>query len=211
MRKSSAKKHLLFRYRRRPRTIIIFALILTCLILADRLGLISSPPGTDRQRYHDKVFNVLKVVDGDTLDLDIPDPTTGKSFTRVRLWGVDTPETKHPTRGQMYFGPEASDFTKKLALNQKVRVSLEPYENTRGKFGRLLAYIFLPDDTMLNEQLIENGYGYADPRFKHILRQKFLQLQQQAKKEKLGLWQNVTPDQFPPWYRRRHQPPETPG
>jgi len=209
MRKSSRKKHLLFRYRRRPRTIILFALILAGLILAGRLGIIPAPTGTDQQRYHDKIFNVIKVVDGDTLDLDIPDPTTGKNFTRVRLWGVDTPETKHPTRGQMYFGPEASDFTRKLALNQQVRVSLEPYENTRGKYGRLLAYIFLPDGSMLNEQLIEKGYGYADPRFKHILRRKFLNLEKQAQKEKLGLWQNVTPDQYPPWYRSRHQSSDT--
>jgi len=59
----------------------------------------------------------------------------------------------------------------------------------------------MPNGQMLNEQLIIQGYGYADPRFKHVKREKFRQLEKEAKKEKRGLWKDVKPDQFPHWYK----------
>ncbi|MCK4629713.1 MAG: thermonuclease family protein, partial [Sedimentisphaerales bacterium] len=132
------------------------------------------------------------------------DPKAGREHTRVRLWGVDTPETKHPRYGEMYWGPQAAKFAREKTLHQQVRVILEPDEKNRGKFGRLLAYIYPPNGKMLNEELIKLGYGYADPRFRHMLRKKFLQLQKEAQKEKRGLWKDVRPDQWPEWYRRRY-------
>ena len=68
----------------------------------------------DFQKYHRKTFTVLEVIDGDTLDVDIPDGE--HADTRIRLIGVDTPETKHPKYGLMYFGPEATEFTTQKAL-----------------------------------------------------------------------------------------------
>ena len=193
-------------FSRRRRQQITFSLlpVLLALFLAQRMGFFKTPPGSDQQLYHEKTFKVIKVVDGDTIDLNVPDPHNDKSYTRVRLWGVDTPETKHPKMGVMYFGPEASEFSTEMVLNKQVAVHLEPFQNTRGKYHRLLAYIYLPDGKMLNEELIKNGYGYADPRFKHMLRQKFKQLGNQAQKEKLGLWKNIRLDQCPGWYQQRH-------
>ena len=71
---------------------------------------------SDYERYNDKTFLVIKVIDGDTIDIDIPDGND--THTQIRLWGVDTPETKNPKTGVMYFGPEASEFTKKSALGK---------------------------------------------------------------------------------------------
>jgi hypothetical protein len=71
----------------------------------------------DFEKYHKKTFTIVNVVDGDTIDIDIPD---GKyERTRIRLWGIDTPETKNPEVGIMYFGPEAADFTTKSALGKQ--------------------------------------------------------------------------------------------
>ena len=56
---------------------------------------------SDSKKYHGNSFNVIKVVDGDTIDIDVADG--GKSFTRIRLWGVDTPETKKPGRRRKTF------------------------------------------------------------------------------------------------------------
>jgi len=56
----------------------------------------------DVARYHGKTFTVVNVVDGDTIDVDVPDGEY--EHTRIRLWGVDTPETKSPKVGVMYFG-----------------------------------------------------------------------------------------------------------
>jgi endonuclease YncB( thermonuclease family) len=111
-----------------------------------------------------------------------------------------------PNGGQFYFGPEASEFTKKRVEGKTVRIALEPFEKSRDKYGRLLAYVFLPDPTMLNEQLLIHGMGYADERFDHIYRRRFLVHQKQAQKEKQGLWKSARPNQWPQWYRRRHDP-----
>jgi len=109
----------------------------------------------DFQKYHTKTFAVINVVDGDTIDIDIPD--VNDSYTRVRLWGVDTPETKNPNVGVMYFGPEAAEFATKLVLGKPVTVYLDEGNNTRGKYGRLLAYVKLPDAGFLNEVLLAEG------------------------------------------------------
>jgi micrococcal nuclease len=158
---------------------------------------------TDRQRYHQQSFRVLHVVDGDTLDVDAADGP--ERYTRIRLWGVDTPETKHPNMGIMYYGLEASAFARETAEGKTVTLGLEPVKPTRDKYGRLLAYVYLPDGRMLNELLIEQGYGYADPRFDHVMKKQFMQLEKQAQLEKRGLWKDVRPDQMPQWRQEREK------
>jgi len=152
----------------------------------------------DLEKYHAKTFTVINVVDGDTLDIDIAD---GKyDHTRIRLWGIDTPETKNPETGVMYFGPEASEFTKELALGKQVTVYLDE-NRTRDKYDRLLAYVKLPDGGFLNEVLLTEGFAYADLRFKHDFYNKYKQLESGARSQKKGLWEKVTPEQMPEWRR----------
>lgn len=152
----------------------------------------------DFEKYHKKTFTVINVVDGDTIDIDIPDGDD--DHTRIRLWGIDTPETKHPKFGVMYFGPEAADFTTKLALGKQVTVYLEEHR-TRGKFGRLLAYVQLPDGRFLNKVLLTEGFAYADLRFRHSFYNKYKQLEASARSQKKGLWPDVTREQQPEWRR----------
>jgi len=155
---------------------------------------------SDFEKYHAKTFTVINVVDGDTIDIDIPDGQC--EHTRIRLWGIDTPETKHPQRGVMYFGPEAAEFATKLALGKQVTVYLEEHR-TRGYYGRLLAYVQLPDDRFLNEVLVSEGFAYADVRFRHSFYHKYKQLEAAARSQKKGLWGNVTPEQMPEWRRKK--------
>lgn len=154
----------------------------------------------DFQKYHEKTFTVINVVDGDTIDIDVPDGNFPR--TRIRLWGVDTPETKNPKVGVMYFGPEASAFTKELALGKPVTIYLEEHR-TRGKFGRLLAYVQLPDGRFLNEVLLAEGYAYADTRFRHIFYHRYPKLEAAARSQKKGFWLNVTREQLPEWLQER--------
>ena len=154
----------------------------------------------DFEKYHDKIFTVINVVDGDTIDIDVPDGQN--NHTRIRLWGIDTPETKHPTFGVMYFGPEAADFTKELVLGKQVRIYLDQGNRTRGKYGRLLAYVQLPDKRFLNEVLLTEGYAYADLRFRHSFYHKYSTLQASARSRKKGLWPDVTREQLPQWLQR---------
>ncbi|MBN2021046.1 MAG: thermonuclease family protein [Sedimentisphaerales bacterium] len=162
---------------------------------------VESQKATDIQKYDGRQFTVVKVIDGDTLDIDIPD--ANYNHTRVRLWGVDTPETKNPRTGPMFFGKEAAEFSTTKALNKKVVVYLEKDGNTRDKYNRLLAYVQLPDGTYLNERLLTEGCAYADVRFKHSFYNKYRQLETLARSQKKGLWRNITEDQMPRWRQKR--------
>ncbi len=152
---------------------------------------------SDWDKYNEKTFTVVKVVDGDTIDINIPDGNYAN--TRIRLLGVDTPETDKSPKGAMYFGKEASEFSSKTALGQKVVVLMDKLSKPRDKYHRLLAHIKLADGRILNKELISNGCAYADTRFPHSYLEKYVQLEKTARKEKKGLWEKVTPDQMPNW------------
>ena len=156
--------------------------------------------GTEGWKYHGKIFSVVNVVDGDTLDLDIPD---GKfDHTRVRLLGMDTPETKSPKVEEMYYGQEATQYAIEQAQGKQVTVMLDTVSDTRDMYQRLLAYIRLPDGRILNEELIKNGFAYTDLRFQHSHYNKYVKLQDQALEKNIGLWKEVKREQFPKWLQR---------
>ena len=156
--------------------------------------------GGDWARYHDKTFRVVRVIDGDTLDIDIADGT--KPHTRIRLWGVDTPETGHGSQPEMHFGAESTAFARSTLLDRDVNVVLLQ-RRTRGKYGRLLAYVFLDrGGIMFNEMLIEQGYAYADRRFPHHYDKSFTATEKRVRRESVGLWAEITTDKMPPWRQR---------
>jgi len=161
----------------------------------------------DFEKYNGKNFTVINVVDGDTIDIDIADGQY--EHTRIRLWGIDTPETKNPKTGTMYFGPQAAEFTKKLTLGKPVTVYPDEGNRTRGYYGRLLAYIKLPDGRFLNEVLLTDGFAYADTRFRHGFYQKYIQLESAARSQKKGLWEKVMPEQLPKWLQKQNRHRET--
>jgi len=80
---------------------------------------------------------VLKVVDGDTVD--IVDDVRGR--LRIRLLGIDTPETKKPGYTVGCWGPEASEFAKSTLLGQRVAFVTDPSQGMYDRFGRTLAYL----------------------------------------------------------------------
>lgn len=155
----------------------------------------------DAKRYHNRTFQTARVVDGDTLDIAAADGDM--ATTRIRLIGVDTPETQHPTVGPMYYGQEATDFAKRLAEGRQVTVLLDTVSDERDRYGRLLAYVVLPDGRVLNEVMIREGYGYADSRFRHSRYDEYLRLMDEAIDQKAGLWQNAAREQLPEWLRRQ--------
>jgi len=95
---------------------------------------------------------VVAVVDGDTVDIDL-----GGRTERVRLLGIDTPETVDPDRPVGCHGPEASALTHSL-LPDGTAVRLERDEEARDRYGRLLAYVFrVDDDVFVNEAILAAG------------------------------------------------------
>lgn len=166
--------------------IVIAGVWVAGLIAADRGGYLFGRGG-DWGRYEGKMFQVTRVIDGDTLEIAVPDGA--KPVTRIRLWGVDTPELAKQGAGRSAepFADEAAAFVRGLCRGQKVRLSLEPHR-LRGRYGRLLAFVALPDGTVLNEQLLAVGLARVEGRFSHRWMQRFELIEQRAQDEALGLW-----------------------
>lgn len=158
----------------------------------------------DFSRYNNQTVTCIKILDGDTIDVDLPD-LKGKSnqaYTRIRFWGIDTPEISHGSnKPAMYFGYEAAEFARKQMIGKKVRLELVQGK-TRDRYGRLLAYIHLPTGQMYNRLALAQGYAYADYRFKHPYINEFFDLEASARKKLAGLWKHVLPDQLPYWYKK---------
>ena len=182
---------------------MVFVLAVAVGVRLDRSGVVQKWRGEpdDFGKYHAKTFTVVKVVDGDTIDIDVADGEY--EHTRIRLWGIDTPETKSSRYGVMYYGPEATHLTSELAQDEDVTVYLDEGNRTRGKYGRLLAYVKLPDGRCLNEVLVGEGYAYADLRFKHSLYHRYKQLEAVARGQRKGLWEEVSREQLPEWLQKK--------
>ncbi len=184
--------------------LVVLLMVLVWLGRSGRVPLVQPPVASDLQRYHQRVFTVVKVVDGDTIDVDVPDGRY--RHTRIRLWGVDTPETHGFESvgfgGEMYWGPEASEFARRKLLNNDVRLELVEGK-TRDKYKRLLGYVYVvPSGAMFNESLLRGGHAYADTRFSHPRRERFRALEMEARADGVGLWHGVTVRQMPRWRQK---------
>ncbi len=121
---------------------------------------------------------VERVVDGDTIVV--------QGVGRVRLIGVDTPETVHPGRAVEFFGREARAFTKRLLEGRRVRLEYDRERTDR--YGRTLAYVHLADGTFANAEIVRQGYGHAYTRFPFRHLDRFRQLEREARAAGRGLW-----------------------
>jgi micrococcal nuclease len=109
--------------------------------------------------YQYFVKNVLKVVDGDTVDVEIDLGFDLTKKERVRLGGIDTPESRTRDLEEKKLGLQAKDYLKSLIMNaDKLIVRTEK----DGKFGRMIGYLYMnPDATVsLNQMLIDEGFAW---------------------------------------------------
>lgn len=129
---------------------------------------------------------VNDVVDGDTIKVTYK----GKAET-VRMILIDTPETKDPNKCVQLYGPEATAYTKKYLLDKKKTVSIELGVQTRDKYGRILAYVYV-NETMFNKLLLQNGYARIaifPPNTQYL--EELQAEENKAKKAKLGIWSST--------------------
>ena len=127
------------------------------------------------------LFTVKWVNDGDTIVL-----TNGK---RVRYIGINSPEIDHDNQRAQPYGYAARRFNKKMVLDRKIRLEFDQERHDR--YGRWLAYIFLPNGTFLNEDMLQMGYAYflfKKPNLKY--HQRLLKAQLEAMKAGRGIWSN---------------------
>ena len=148
----------------------------------------SPSPFPPTQQIEPGFFKVTRVIDGDTIELE--------NKQKVRYIGIDTPETKHPTKGVQCYGQEAYQKNKELVEGKLVQLQKDVSETDR--YGRLLRYVFvMPDDAsksatlFINQYLVQEGYAFAatfPPDVSHA--EEFRLLEQQAREQHKGLWGN---------------------
>jgi len=180
--------------------IFIVVLVLVGLSYFDRHGYFLAQQ-SEFDYYEGRVVEVVNVVDGDTVDIDVPDRTTGEGRTRVRLWGIDCPETAkqigfHGSKEAIAaeaFADEATLFTRNLVLGKMVTLRLET-SRVRGYYGRLLAHVVVTVDTVsgeettLSAELLKAGLARADGRWEHSLIRDYHVIEEGAKRAGVGLW-----------------------
>ena len=125
---------------------------------------------------------VISVVDGDTFDANIQ----GKKY-RVRLIGVDTPETKHPTKQIACYGPEASRYLSTL-LPKGIKVVLRLDKEWKDKYGRMLAYVYV-NNLFVNLNLVEKGFAVPMKYYPNVTHANEFQLAaDKAQASNIGRW-----------------------
>ncbi len=130
---------------------------------------------------------ITNVVDGDTVEV-LPDGA--KDSIKIRLLGVNTPETVDPRKPVECFGKEASAFAHVRLDAQRVRVESDFQADDIDKYGRYLRNIFLADGTDFNLLLVREGYAYAYLYFPLTPARKveIKRLEEEAKTAGRGLW-----------------------
>jgi micrococcal nuclease len=133
-------------------------------------------------------YRVAQFEDGDTITVDMDGRTE-----RIRMIGVDTPETKDPRKPVQCFGKAASEFTKQLIGNQPVRLEADSQSDNRDRYSRLLRYVYLPDGRLVQAEIIRAGYGFAYTSFPFTKSGEFKTYEKEARTENRGLWNTCQP------------------
>lgn len=123
-------------------------------------------------------YKVVRVIDGDTIEVS--------GLGNVRYIGINTPETKHPSKPVEYYGREAEEANRKLVEGKTVKLEFDVQQ--RDKYGRVLAYVYV-GSTFVNAWLVENGFAQVmtiPPNVKYA--DLFVQLEREAREAGRGLW-----------------------
>jgi micrococcal nuclease len=136
----------------------------------------------EQRRAADTPYRVVQVLDGDTIVVR----RGGGADETVRLLGVDTPETHHPTKPVQCYGPEAAAYTTRRLFGQVVQ--LEDDVEHHDLYGRRLAYVFL-DGHNFERELLQKGYArllVIEPNHAHA--RDMLDDELNARAHRVGLW-----------------------
>lgn len=144
--------------------------------------LLESPSRVEQvEKPQGQPSRVTRVVDGDTVEAHY-----GGQVVDVRLIGIDTPETVHPSQPVGCLGKEASAFTERNLEGEPIRLEFDIERTDR--YGRLLAYVWI-GDKLFNEQILAKGFAQVStypPNVKY--EDRFIKAQRQARNNNRGLW-----------------------
>lgn len=133
------------------------------------------------------LFLVTKVVDGDTIEARIDNMNQ-----KIRLIGIDTPETVDPRKKVQCFGTEASNKAREMLVNHQVILESDPTQGDFDKYGRLLRYVFIEAGTNFNLYMIQEGYAREYTyKLPYKYQAEFKAAEASARGQNKGLWGNV--------------------
>lgn len=138
---------------------------------------------------------VTRVIDGDTIEVRV-----GNRLVDVRLIGMDTPESVHPTVADECFGAAAARYARTILENQEVVLTFDV--ERRDLYDRTLAYVWI-DDELFNAEIVRAGYAQSytvPPNVLHA--EEILHAQREARRSNVGLWNKCIDS--------RKRPPSTP-
>lgn len=163
--------------RRRP--LLWLLLAVTAVLLVGRAVWPPGEPPPPPVAIEGREYQLERVVDGDTLLL--------ANRARVRLIGVDTPETVQPGHPVEPWGPEATAFTRAFTERGTVRLQLD--RERKDRYGRFLAYVWV-DGRMLNEELLRAGLARAKLGYPYseAMKRRFRRAEREAKEHQRGIW-----------------------
>ena len=147
------------------------------LIITNFLGC-ASIPSQHTTRPSSSYVEVARVLDGDTFELS--------NRQKVRLLGVDAPETQHHQEGIRALGAASKQHLAKLLTGKTVR--LERPVGSQDPYGRTLAYVYLTDGTLINRAMIEDGFAMPYTKYPCSKTSEFLEAAANARQERRGLW-----------------------
>lgn len=130
------------------------------------------------------IVEFSECVDGDTAKFKL-----NNEVIKVRFLAIDTPETKHPTKGEEPYGKEASEYTcNKIKNGKKIELEYDPNSDKKDRYDRVLAWVFV-DDSLLQSELVKNGlaevaYLYGDYKYTSLLQDNEIY----AKTSKIGIY-----------------------
>jgi micrococcal nuclease len=158
------------------------------LLLLGSLFLVSDEQETLGYEETPENGTVDRVVDGDTVDVVIDE-----RVVRVRLIGIDTPETLDPRKEVQCFGLEATQHLKDLLVDQTVTLEYDESQGLVDKYDRALGYLKLDDGTNIAERMLRDGFAYEytyDDPYKY--QEVFKNAEQDARDSERGLWSSET-------------------
>lgn len=191
---------------------LLFSLFLNHFYSESPFAEISNESGVEIQENTKQELveaTLVRVVDGDTIVVNIAHKSAGSSENidknkgesteeykeeKVRLIGINSPESVDPRRPVECFGKEASNKVKEIIkIGDKIWLEYDISQNERDKYDRILAYVYFNEDSLkliqLNKFMIENGfaqeYTYEKP---YKYQKEFKYAERIAREEKRGLW-----------------------
>jgi micrococcal nuclease len=170
----------------RARALAIFLVLASLLGFASPAFAPSPPYPLPNGERGELTGTVVRTVDGDTVWVRL-----ASGVEKVRYIGIDTPEVRHPTRGEEPGGRAATEINRGLVGERPVR--LEPDVQLRDRHGRLLAYVWVKRadgvEVMVNAEMVRLGYAQVmtiPPNVRHA--EMFRKLAAEAREQRRGLW-----------------------